>query len=51
MEVRDLEHLAFSCSEPALASLRLALHAMPMAAGMVRDGLIIATGTLVNMTA
>src|SRR5207248_5923035 len=31
-------------------SLRLALHAMSIAAGVIRDGLIIATGTLVNVT-
>jgi len=49
VEVGDLQHLPFSCGEPTLASLRLALHAMPVAAGVVRDGLIIATGTLVNV--
>src|SRR6478609_3348737 len=44
MKVGDLEHPALSCGEPALPSLRLTLHAMSIAAGLVGDGLIITAG-------
>src|SRR3954447_14931611 len=50
VEVGDLKHLALSCGEPSLTSLRLTLHAMSIAAGVVGDGLVIATGTLVHVT-
>src|ERR1700749_1363470 len=49
MEVGDLKHLALSCGDPPLASSRLTLHAMSIAAGVVGDGLVIATGTLVHV--
>src|SRR5947209_5767368 len=50
MKVRDLEHLTLSSNDPSFASLRLALHAMSIAAGVVGDDLVIATGTLVHVT-
>lgn len=51
MEVRDLQHLPLSRSEPTLSSLCLTLHAMPIAAGVIGDGLIVATGTGVDVAA
>src|SRR5436309_1337806 len=50
MEVGHLKHLTLSCGNPPLASLRLTLHAMSIAARVVGDGLVIATGTLVHVT-
>ena len=42
VEVRHVEEFLFPRREPALASLRLALRAVPVAAGVIRDGLMAA---------
>jgi hypothetical protein len=49
VEVRNLEQFLFSRGEPALASLCLALRAVPIPAGVIRDGLMTASGTLVDV--
>ena len=46
MEVRHAEHFLFAGGEPALARLRLALRAVPVAAGVIGDGLMAASGTV-----
>jgi hypothetical protein len=42
VEVGDSEKFFFPCGEPALASLRLTLRAVPVSAGIIRDGLMTA---------
>jgi hypothetical protein len=42
VEVGDREKFFFPCGEPALASLGLTLRAVPVSAGIIRDGLMIA---------
>jgi|SRR5579872_1126745 len=51
MEVGHAEHFFFAGGEPALARLRLALRAMPIAGGVIRDGLMAASWTVTNMAA
>jgi len=51
VEVRDAEEFLFPCGEPALASLSLALWTVPVPAGVVRDGLMTALRTLIDMAA
>ena len=51
VEVRDAEEFFLSCGEPALASLCLALWAVPVPAGVIRDGLMIALRTLIDVAA
>ena len=50
VEVRDAEEFSLSCGEPALASLCLALRAVPVPAGIIRDGLMTALGALVDVS-
>ena len=49
VEVRHAEEFLFAGGEPALARLRLALWAVPIAAGVIRDGLMAASRTVVDM--
>jgi hypothetical protein len=49
VEVRHTEQFLFSRSELALASLCLALRTVPVPAGIIRDGLITASGTSVDV--
>jgi hypothetical protein len=51
MEVRQAEQLLFPASEPSLARLRLTLWAVPVSAGVERDGRMTAPGTLIQMAA
>ena len=51
VEVRDAEEFFLSCGEPALASLCLALGAVPVPAGVIRDGLMTALRTLIYVAA
>ena len=51
VEVRNAEEFFLSCGEPALASLCLALGTVPVSAGVVRDGLITALRTLIDVAA
>src|SRR5215469_2321836 len=51
MEVGHAEHFSFASGEPALARLRLALWAMPIAARVIRDGLMAALWTVIDMAA
>ncbi len=49
VEVGDAEEFFFSCGEPALASLCLALWTVSVPAGVVRDGLMTALQTLIDV--
>jgi hypothetical protein len=49
MKVRNFEKFLFSCGEPALASLCLALWTVTIPAGIIRDGLMTALGALIDM--
>src|ERR1017187_6537911 len=51
VEVGDAEEFLLSCGEPALASLCLAFGTMPIPAGVIRDGLMTALRTLIDMAA
>jgi len=51
VEVRDAEEFFLSCGEPALASLCLALWTVSVPAGVVRDGLMTALRTLIDVAA
>ena len=51
MEVGHAEHFFFSRGEPALARLRLALWAVAVAAAVIRDGLMAAAWTVIDMSA
>ena len=51
MKVVGGEKFAFVGCQPAFARLRLALWAVPIAAGVVRDGLMAALGTGIDMAA
>ena len=51
VEVRNAEEFFFSCGEPALASLCLALWTVSVPAGVVRDGLMTALRTLIDVAA
>ena len=51
VKIADIQQLLFSRGEPVLACLRLALGAMPIAAGVIRDGLVSATRTRIEMAA
>ena len=44
VEVRHAEQFLLAGGEPALARLRLALRAVPVPAGVIRDGLMTALG-------
>ena len=49
VEVRNLEEFFLSCGEPALARLCLTLRTVPVPAGVIRDGLVTALGTLIDV--
>ena len=49
VEVRNVEQFLFSRGEPALAGLCLTFRAMPIAAGVIRDGLMAALGALIDV--
>src|SRR5579872_3277904 len=51
VEVRHAEQFLLSRGEPALARLRLALGAVAVAAAVVRDGLVAAAWTIIDMPA
>jgi hypothetical protein len=51
VKVAGVEEFAFSCRQPALASLGLTLRAVPISARVVGDGLITATGASISMPA
>ena len=51
VEVGDAEEFFLSCGEPALASLCLALWTVPVPAGVIRDGLMTALRTLIDVAA
>ena len=51
MEVRHRQQLSRTRSQPLGACVSLALGAVPVAAGVVRDGLMTAAGALIAMTA
>ena len=51
VEVGNVEEFFFACGEPALASLRLTLRAVPVPAGVIRDGLMTALGALIDVAA
>lgn len=51
VEVGDAEEFFLSCGEPALASLCLALGTVPVPAGVIRDGLMTALRTLIDVAA
>ena len=51
VEVGDAEEFCFSCGEPALASLCLALGTVPVPAGVIRDGLMTALRTSIDVAA
>ena len=51
MEVRHAEHFSFARSEPALARLRLAFWAVAITAAVIRDGLVAAAWTIIDMSA
>ena len=51
VEVGHAEHFFLSRGEPALARLRLALGAVAVAAAVIRDGLVAASGTVIDMSA
>ena len=49
VEVRNFEEFPFARGEPALARLCLTLRAMPVPAGIIRDGLMTALGALIDV--
>ena len=51
VEVGDAEEFFLSCGEPALASLCLALWTVPVPAGVIRDGLMTALRTVIDVAA
>jgi len=51
MKVVGCQKLAFTSGQPAFARLRLALRAVPVTAGVVRDGLMAALRTGIDMAA
>src|SRR5205085_693957 len=51
VEIRHAEHFSLTGGEPALARLRLALRAVPVTTGVIRDGLTAALGTGIEMAA
>ncbi len=51
VEVGNAEEFFLSCGEPALASLCLALGTVPVPAGVIRDGLMTALRTLIDVAA
>ena len=51
VEVGDAEEFFLSCGEPALASLCLALWTVPVPAGVIRNGLMTALRTLIDVAA
>jgi hypothetical protein len=51
VEGGDSEKFFFPCGEPALASLRLTLRAVPVSAGVIRDGLMTALRTSIDVAA
>ncbi len=51
VKVADIQQLLFSGGEPVLACLRLALWAVPIPAGIIRDGLMPASRTCIEMAA
>src|SRR5664280_904684 len=51
VEVGDAEEFFLSCGEPALTSLCLALGTVPVPAGVIRDGLMTALRTLIDVAA
>ena len=51
VEVGEAEEFFLSGAEPALASLCLALWAVPVPAGVIREGLMTALRTLIDMAA
>ena len=51
VEVGDAEEFFLSCGEPALTSLCLALGTVPVPAGVIRDGLMTALQTLIDVAA
>jgi len=50
VEVRNFEEFPFARGEPALASLCLTLRAVPVPAGIIRDGLMTALGALIDVS-
>jgi hypothetical protein len=51
VEVRHAEQFFLSRGEPALARLRLTLGAVAVAAAVIRDGLVAAAWTIIDMSA
>lgn len=51
MEITGRQHLALTCSQPAFARLSLTFRAMPVAARVVGDGLMAASGTGIEVAA
>src|SRR4051794_36900263 len=51
VKVADIQQLLFSRGEPVLPCLSLALRAVPIPAGVIRDGLVPATRTCIEMAA
>jgi hypothetical protein len=51
MEVSHFQQVLLPCHQPAFARLRLTLGAVPVAAGVIRDGRVIAAGTDIDVTA
>jgi hypothetical protein len=51
VKIRNGEHFLLTGSEPSLARLRLTLRAMPITAGVIRDGLMAALRTGIEMAA
>jgi hypothetical protein len=49
MKVRQAEQLLFPARKPSLTRLRLTLWAVPVPAGVERDGRMTARGTLIEM--
>ena len=49
VEVVGRQHFSFASGQPALTRLRLALGAMPVTARVIRDGLLAAVQTSINM--
>ena len=51
VELRDLHQFSLPGGEPALSGLCLALGAVPVAAAVIRDGLMAAAGTGIDVAA
>ena len=51
MEIRQIEQFSLSGCNPALASLCLTLRSVPVPAGIIRDGLMTALRTLIDVAA